>query len=252
MITIKSSSALEKMAKAGEHIADIFEMLYQVVVPGVSTAIIDQYIDDQLVKRGLVSMTKGYKGYKHASCVSVNDEVVHGVPKSEMIIHEGDVVSVDICASWQGYCADAARTYYVGALVSDEINQFISVAQKSLDEGIAKMRIGNRLGDVSAAIQRVIEKNGYGVVRDFAGHGIGRSMHEDPDVLNYGVSGKGPVLRSGMVFAIEPMLTMGNHRVYIDADGWTAKTVDGSLAVHIEDTVAITDVGPRILTRKNT
>lgn len=251
MITIKSSAALEKMAKAGKHIADIFDMLHQVIKPGVSAAFIDQFVDAQLIARGLVSMTKGYKGFKHASCVSINDEVVHGIPKLETIVQEGDLVSVDICASWQGYCADAARTYYVSMSVNEKIEQFIAVAQKSLNAGIAKMRVGNRLTDVSAAIQKVIEEHGYGIVRDFAGHGIGASMHEDPDVLNYGVSGKGPILRSGMVFAIEPMITMGDHRVYVDDDGWTARTVDGSLAVHVEDTVAITDCGPRILTRKN-
>lgn len=250
MIIIKNQASLEKMAKAGHIIATIFEQIPDKLKPGVTALEIDNWIDVYIQKAGLISATKGYKGYRHASCISVNDEVVHGVPRADRILQDGDLVSIDICASWQGYHADAARSYQVGT-PNEKVTQFIAAAQDALDEGISKVCVGNRLTDISNAIQKVVERRGYGVIRDFAGHGIGRSMHEDPEILNYGPSGRGPVLRSGMAFAIEPMITMGNHRVFIDRDGWTAKTFDKSLAAHVEDTVVVTDNGPQVLTRKS-
>jgi len=250
MIYIKDGEAIKRMSKAGAELAGIFEDLVTFIKPGISTGAIDAYIATQLKQRNLVSMTKGHMGYAHVSCISLNDEVVHGVPSATRIIGEQDLVKVDICASWQGYAADAARAYCMPGLQDKKILDMVETAQSALDAGIAQAIPGNRLSDISAAIQTVVEQAGYGVVRDFAGHGIGKRMHEDPEVLNYGKPGKGPVLRSGMTFALEPMITQGNYAVFVDEDGWTAKTIDRGWAMHVEDTIVITDDKPLILTRK--
>ena len=173
---------------------------------------------------------------------------MHGVPTKNKLLAPGDVVKVDICASWKGYCGDMARTFFV-VHSTPAARKLVEVAQSALDKGIAQALVGNRLGDISAAIQAEVEKHGFGVVRDFAGHGIGKQLHEDPELLNYGSPGQGPVLRAGMTLAIEPMITQGGYDVYITQDGWTVKTEDRSLAAHVEDTIAITDQGPKILTR---
>jgi methionyl aminopeptidase len=248
MITIKNKVALQKMEKAGQLLATIFADLSAQIIPGKTTLEIDRWIDDQLIKSNLESTTKGFMSYKHASCISLNDEVVHGVPKASTVLKDGDAVTVDICASWKGYCADMARVFYVGKATSALI-LLNEVAKQALDKGIKEAIIGNRLSDISAAIQQEVESYGFGVVRDFAGHGIGKRMHEDPEILNYGNPGRGPVLQAGMTFAIEPMITMGKYATYVTEDGWTVKTVDGSMAAHVEDTVAITEQGPKILTR---
>lgn len=251
MIYIKDAEAISKMSKAGFELATIFEELVSYVVPGASTGSVDAYIAEQLKKRNLVSMTKGFMGYRHVSCISLNDEVVHGVPSANRIIAENDLVKVDICASWQGYAADMARPFCMPGLQDTRVLAMVENAQKALDAGIARARDGVRLSDLSVAIQTVIESQGYGVVRDFAGHGIGKRMHEDPEVLNYGKPGRGPVLRKGMALAIEPMITMGNYEIFVDDhDGWTAKTADKSWAMHVEDTIVITDGEPLIITRK--
>ena len=163
----------------------------------------------------------------------------------------GDLVKVDVCASWNGYCADMARSFFVGEPLTEEAKKLVEVARQALDKGIEKACVGNRLSDISSAIQHEVEKYGFGVVRDFAGHGIGKKMHEEPEVLNYGRPGCGPILKEGMTLAIEPMITAGKYAVYVAPDGWTVKTVDGSLAAHVEDTIAITNTGPIILTRKS-
>lgn len=250
MIYIKDAEAITKMSKAGFELASIFEDLVPFIVPGVSTGAIDTYVAEQLKKRNLVSMTKGFMGYRHVSCVSLNDEVVHGIPSVTRIIKEDDLVKIDIVASWQGYAADMARPFCMPELKDSRVLAMVDTAQKALDAGIAMAQDGVRLSNISAAIQEVIEKAGYGVVRDFAGHGIGKRMHEDPEILNYGKPGKGPVLRRGMALAIEPMITAGHYDVFIDNDGWTAKTVDRGWAMHVEDTIVITDGEPLIITRK--
>ena len=250
MITIKNKLSIQKMRSAGKALAELLDEIADIVIPGVTTLELDFWIEANLKKRGLVSQSKGYKGYQHVSCISINDEVVHGVPRNDKIVKKGDLVKVDICASWKGYCADAARCFIVDES-SQEIQHLIDVAQQALDKGIEKAQSGNRLSDISATIQAEVEKHGYGVVRDFAGHGIGKSMHEEPEILNYGKPGTGPILRPGMTFAIEPMITMGKYDVYVSSDGWTVKTKDKSLSVHVEDTILITEQGPQILTRKN-
>jgi methionyl aminopeptidase len=248
MITIKNSYAQEKMARAGQLLAQLFEALGHWMEPGMNTLAIDGYIESYLKDNKLVSTTKGYLTYKHSSCISVNDEVVHGVPRDTMKVHEGDLIKIDVCASYDGYCADMARSFMLGT-VTPQIAQFVSVAQAALDAGIAQVQVGARLSNVSAAIQQKTEAHGYGVVREFAGHGIGKKMHEDPEIVNFGKPGSGPVMKAGMTFAIEPMITMGDFSVYVLDDGWTVKTVDSSLAAHVEDTVLVTDQGPKILTR---
>lgn len=250
MITIKNKMSIQKMYTAGQLLTEILDALTLLIKPGMSSLDIDSWIEEQLDKKKLIPQCKGYSGYKHVSCISVNDEVVHGVPSKTRILKDGDLVKVDVCASWQGYCADLARCFFVGA-VSNDAKKFVSVAQAALDKGIEQAREGNHLSDISAAIQTEIEKHGYGIVKDFAGHGIGKKMHEAPEILNYGKPGQGPILKAGMAFALEPMITMGNFKVHVMDDGWTVKTVDGSLAAHVEDTVVVTKDKPYIITRAN-
>ena|SRR5579871_2297921 len=248
MITIKNKQSIQKMEMAGKLLAEVFDSLQPLIEPGITTLTIDSWVADQFRSKGLVSKMKGYRGYKHVSCISINDEVVHGVPKTTNVLQVGDIVKVDVCASWKDYCADMARIFFVGP-VNESVKKLAHVAQSSLDKGIAKAYAGNHLSDISAAIQEEVEHHGFGVVRDFAGHGIGKQMHEDPEILNYGKPGRGPVLRPGMALALEPMITVGRYDVYVMEDGWTVKTVDKSWAAHVEDTVVITHAEPMILTR---
>lgn len=250
MITIKNKVSIAKMERAGLALQEVFAALVPHIKQGVSTLDIDSKIAQLLKEKNLVSKTLGYRGYRHVSCISVNDEVVHGVPRKESVLKDGDLVKVDICASLDGYCADMARVYFIGT-VSPVAQKLAAVAHSALQKGIEQARAGNRLGDISAAIQKEVEGQGFGVVRDFAGHGIGKSMHEDPEILNYGKPGQGPLLQPGMTFAIEPMITEGKYHVYVTNDGWTVKTVDKSLAAHVEDTIVITQGDPMILTRTN-
>jgi methionyl aminopeptidase len=249
MITIKNRQEQEKMIAAGELLSSVFLELNDLVVPDMSTFELDVIIETKLKQKKLVSQSKGYKGYKHASCISVNDEVVHGVPSNKKAIKNGDLVKVDVCAAFNGYCADMTRCFFVGKDISKQASELVDVANLALNSGIEFAKPGGRLGDISHAIQQVIEKYNFGIVRDFAGHGIGRSMHEDPEILNYGEAGKGILLKVGMAFALEPMITLGNGSVYIMPDRWTARTIDGSLAAHVEDTVIVTDNGPLVTTR---
>jgi methionyl aminopeptidase len=249
MITIKNKLSIYKMETAGKALSDIFNEMSSIIEPGMTTLALDSWIATQLKKGGLHTRMQGYMGYKHVSCISVNDEVVHGVPRADCSLQAGDFVKVDVCASWKGYCADMARGFIVGSVVNPDVQRFAAAAQSALDKGIAQAYAGNYLTDISAAIQKEVEAHGYGVVRDFAGHGIGKQMHEDPEILNYGEPGKGPRLRPGMAFALEPMITMGSYKVYVTQDGWTVKTEDKSLAAHVEDTVVITENEPKIVTR---
>lgn len=250
MITIKNKAAIRKMEEAGRLLIEIFDQIPALLKPGLSTLELDLWIEEQQKMRNLVSKSKGYRGYRHVSCISINDEAVHGVPSAKRIMVDGDLVKVDVCASWNDYCADMARSYFIGSH-SVQAQKLVEVAQQALDKGIEKARPGNRLTDISAAIQNEVERHGFGVIRDFAGHGIGRQMHEDPEILNYGKAGQGPLLQPGMTFALEPMITLGKYDVYVTNDGWTVKTVDKSLAAHVEDTIVITQDKPKIITRSN-
>ncbi len=248
MITIKNKAAFEKMTVAGQLLALLFKHLAELVQAGISTLELDTWIACYLQKHNLMSQSKGYMGYQHVSCISLNDEVVHGVPCATTILKEGDLVKIDVCAAWQGYCADMARCFFVGT-ATEHAQKLVSVAYTALDKAIEQIYVGNHLSNISVAIQRYVESHGYTIVRDFAGHGIGKRMHESPEILNYGQPNKGLLLRHGMSFAIEPMITMGDYAVYIAADGWTAKTIDKSLAAHVEDTILVTDQGPQVITR---
>lgn len=248
MIPIKNKLAFAKMEMAGKLLAETMNIALQNVKPGVTTLELDTIINKTLVEKGLRSSTIGYAGYKHASCISVNAEVVHGIPCFKKVLKTGDVVKIDICASWKGYCADMARTAFVGT-GSPIAQRLVNVAQSALDKGITKAYAGNHLGDISSSIQREVEAHGFGVIRDFAGHGIGKKLHEEPELLNYGHPGQGPLLRVGMALAIEPMITEGHYDVYVAHDGWTVITKDKSLGAHVEDTVLITEDGPKVVTR---
>lgn len=248
MIDIKNKSSIAKMEEAGRLLSEIFDELSPLICSGVSTASINSWIADQLKKKNLVSSSKGYAGYRYESCISINEEVIHGIPCETKKLKSADLVKIDVCASWKNYCADMARSFCVEK-GSVEAKKLISVAQEALDRGIEKAVAGNRLSDISSAIQQVVQRNGFSVVRDFAGHGIGRSLHEDPEIPNYGKPGMGAVLRPGMAFAIEPMITAGDYKLVIMKDGWTVVTADKSLAAHVEDTIIITQGEPKILTR---
>lgn len=248
MIFIKDTFAIKKMVEVGKRLSAVFVELSDVVKAGCSTVYVDTWIEKRLESAKLQTEMKGYCGYKHVSCISINDEVVHGVPSVKKMIKDGDLVKVDVCASFEGYCADMARPFFVGTSMPIQMQKFVFVAKESLDVGIGQMVPNNHVSDISFAIQNVVLKNNYGIVREFSGHGIGENMHEDPNVSNYGNPGRGPILKIGMAFAIEPMITVGHPSIVIDKDGWTARTVDGSLAMHIEDTVVLGENGPIVTT----
>ncbi len=224
-------------------------MLMRAARPGMTTGEVDRLAEDSIRSMGAIPTFQGYHGYPSSICASVNDEVVHGMPGSR-VLRDGDVLSIDIGATFEGYVSDSAVTIPIGT-VSPEAERLMSVTQECLMLGIAQMQRGNHLSDISHAVQVHAEANGYGVVRELVGHGVGTKMHEEPQVPNYGRPGQGPVLRSGLVLAIEPMITQGNYAVKTLKDGWTVVTADGKLAAHFEHTIAITDEGPRILTLRD-
>lgn len=249
MIIIKNKKAIEKMKKAGRLLAQVFEKVKPFVKEGVTTLDIDTTIEKMLLESGLKPECKGYAGYRHSTCISLNDVIVHGVPSNKIVLKSGDFVKIDVVASFNGHCADMTRFFFIGK-VEPVVEKLAKTAQSALNKAIKLAVPGNRLSDISSCVQEEVEKEGFNVVRCFAGHGIGRSIHEDPEIPNYGKPGKGPILRSGMTLAIEPMITQGSFEVKVDKeDGWTAKTADGGYAAHVEDTVLITDKGPQILTR---
>ena len=247
MIIIKSRQELELMREAGQVTGYILKELEQFMKPGVATIEIDRYVEKTVKEYGMTAAEKGYCGYPASVCVSINDEVVHGIPSKKRILQDGDIVSVDLVVENKGYMADAARTYGVGT-ISPQAARLIETAERAFYEGIKYAKEGFRLSDVSHAIQSVVEGEGFGVIRDFVGHGIGREMHEDPQIPNFGKAGKGPRLQRGMTLAIEPMICEGDWEVDVLLDDWTAVTVDGGLAAHYENTVVITDGEPELLT----
>jgi methionyl aminopeptidase len=247
MIELKSPVQIAHMREAGRILADAFRMCRDLVKPGVSTLEIDREVESLIRERKAKPAFKGYRGFPATICASINEEVVHGIPAARRRLREGDIIGLDLGAIVEGYYADAAVTLPVGE-VTDEARRLLDVTRESLELGIAECRPGRRMGDVSVAVQRHVEAAGFGVVRAFVGHGIGRALHEDPQVPNFGEAGRGPLLRAGMVLALEPMVTMGHWEVRVLADRWTAVTVDGSLAAHFEHTVAVTEHGPDVLT----
>ena len=248
MILLKSPRELGHMRDAGRILAEVKDRLRAMVRPGVTTKQIDQDVEAFIVSRGAKPAFKGYRGYPATVCISINEEVVHGIPSPKRKLREGDIVGLDLGCIVEGYYADCAITLPVGE-VTPRVQELLDVTRESLDKAIVQCRPGNRIGDVSQAVQTHCESHGFGVVRAFVGHGIGRSLHEEPQVPNFGEAGTGKPLKAGMVLAIEPMVTMGTWEVRVLEDRWTAVTQDGSWAAHFEDTIAITDNGPEVLTR---
>jgi len=247
-ILIKTRTEIEKMRASGRILRQVHDAIAPLVVPGASTMDLEKAANAKIASfPGATAAFKGYHGYPAALCTSVNAEVVHGIPNEKRVLKEGDVLSIDCGVILDGFYSDAAVTYAVGK-VSDQTRKLLDVTKASLDAAIQCAVVGGRLGDIGAAVQEMCEAQGFGVVREFVGHGIGRSMHEDPQVPNFGARGKGPRLKEGMVLAIEPMINAGGAEVRVLKDGWTAVTVDGSYSAHFEHTVAITKDGPDILT----
>ena len=248
MIILRSQREIEKIRKACQIVAEILAGLKERIRPGVSTWELDALSEELAVKRNAKPAFKGYQGYPFSLCASVNEEVVHGMPSKERRLVEGDIISLDFGVVIDGYFGDAAVTVPVGA-ITEKAEELRNVAEESLYAGIGQAVVGNRLSDISHAIQECVESRGFSVVREFVGHGIGQSLHESPQIPNYGPPGKGVKLKPGMVFAIEPMINMGRPEVEILEDRWTAVTVDRSLSAHFEHTVAITQNGPDILSK---
>ncbi|WP_263379050.1 type I methionyl aminopeptidase [Granulicella paludicola] len=246
-IQIKTSAEIEKMRTSGIALRKVHDAVKAAVRIGATTMDLERAAEAKVEELGAKAAFKGYHGYPAVLCTSINEEVVHGIPTDKRILKEGDVVSVDCGVIIDGYYSDCAVTYPVGK-ISPAVEKLLKVTEASLYAGIDKAVVGGRLFDISYAVQQVCEAEGFGVVRDFVGHGIGKAMHEDPQVPNFGVPGKGPRLKAGMVLAIEPMINLGTAEVKVLKDGWTAITTDGSVSAHFEHTVAITKDGPRILT----
>lgn len=247
-IVLKNKRAIDRMRTAGQLLASIFQEVPSLLVVGMTTADLDALVEARMRAVGLEPSCKGYGGYRHATCISVNDGVIHGVPSARVVLREGDCVKLDVVGAYRGYCADMARTYSLGE-ARQEVLEMTAVAQRALDAGIASVRPGVKVGDISACIQQIVEGAGYGVVKTYAGHGIGKHIHEEPEVPNYGKAGTGPTLLPGMALAIEPMITQFKADVVVDSDRWTVRTVDHGLAVHVEDTIVVSESGVEILTR---
>ncbi len=246
MIIRKSAREIDQMAEAGAVVVSTLEVLREAIRPGITTSELDRIADDFIRSHGGVPTFKGYRGYPAAICVSPNDMVVHGIPGA-YVLAEGDIVSVDIGVTLEGFVADSAYTFPVGEISADA-ERLLEACQAALAAGIEQARAGNHIGDISEAVQRVTEEAGFSIVRTLVGHGVGRSMHEEPQIPNFASPSRGPKLADGMTLAIEPMITAGGADVYVHHDGWSISTEDGSLAAHFEHTVAVTENEPRILT----
>jgi methionyl aminopeptidase len=250
VIVRKSSPEIDGMARAGELVAETIALLAEHLQPGITTGELDRIADAFIREHGGVPTSMGYRGFPAATCISPNSMVVHGIPGAHRV-EEGDLISVDVGITLGGLIADSACTFGVGE-ITDEARRLLDVCQEARDAGIEQARVGNHVGDISHAVQTVVESAGFSVVRSLVGHGVGRSYHEDPQIPNFGEPGRGPLLQRGMTVAIEPMITAGGPDVYLHDDEWSISTQDGSLAAHFEHTVAILDEGPRILTLAKT
>ncbi len=248
MIRVKSEQEIQKMRIAGRIVAETFEILREAIVPGVTTKELNQIADKFIRQNNATCSFYRYNGYPASICTSVNEQVVHGIPNGAVSLKEGDIVSVDIGACFEGYHGDAARTFAVGS-ISDEARRLIDVTKQSFFEGMSKAIPGNRIGDIASAVQTYVESNGFSVVRALVGHGVGSDLHEAPEVPNFGTAGRGARLVSGMTIAIEPMVNMGTYHVNTLPDKWTVVTADGKLSAHYENTVVITQNGAEILTK---
>jgi methionyl aminopeptidase len=246
MIVRKSQRQIDQMAEAGEIVVRTLDLLGEHVRPGVTTGELDRIAEEFIRSEGGVPTFKGYRGYPASICASPNEMVVHGIP-GPYELADGDILSVDVGVTLGGFVADSAQTFAVGE-ISEEAERLLQTCQAALAAGIEQARVGNRVGDISAAVQRATEDAGFSVVRSLVGHGVGQAMHEEPQIPNYGLPGRGPWLAEGMTLAIEPMINVGDPEIYVGDDRWSISTVDGSLSAHFEHTVAVTIHGPRILT----
>ncbi len=247
MVILKSPQEIERLRVSNQIVAEVLEDLKELIQPGVTTRDLDRYAEELTLKKGAKPAFKGYMGYPSSLCVSVNSEVVHGIP-SDRVLNEGDIVSLVFGSYYDGYYGDSAMTLPVGG-ISGNAKRLIKITNEALYKGIEEARTSNRLGDISAAVQEHVESAGFSVVRDFVGHGIGQKLHEEPQIPNFGVRGRGISLKAGMVFAIEPMVNEGTYQVKVLKDGWTVVTSDGKLSAHFEHTIAITEDGPDILSK---
>jgi methionyl aminopeptidase len=248
-IVCKSSAEIEKMRRSGRVVRQVLDSLRTIVAPGVSTMDLERSAEKQIRDAGAKPAFKGYYDYPCVLCTSINEEIVHGIPSEKRLLKTGDIVSIDCGVVMEGYYGDAAITVPVGNSVSDDVKKLLDVTEASLYKGIEQVRVGNTIGDVGAAVQEYVEANGFSVVREFVGHGIGTRLHEEPQVPNFGRRGLGARLREGMVLAIEPMVNFGKPEARVLGDKWTAVTVDGSPSAHFEHCVAVTREGPQILTQ---
>ncbi len=248
MINLKSKREIELMHKSGQLLASCHKEIAKIIKPGITTLEIDAFVESYLKKHGATPEQKGYKGYEYATCASINDEICHGFPRNTPL-ENGDIVTIDMVVNLNGALADSAWSYAVGE-VSTEATRLLQVTEEALQRSIDQAVIGNRLGDIGYAIQSYVEGEGFSVVRDFTGHGIGRTIHESPTILHYGEPNKGQRLKEGMVITIEPMVNVGAWESKMDSNGWTARTIDGKLSAQYEHTIAITKEGPLILTKQ--
>lgn len=247
MIIVKTSREIELMKEAGRVLANLFRDITPLIKPGVSTAELNDWIDEYITSNGCIAAEKGYYGYPASACISVNDTLIHGIPSKKIILRDGDIVSLDIVTTYQGYSADACRTYKVG-IISERASRICDVTKQAFFEGLKQVKPGNRVGDISSAIQKYVEAHGYNVVYEYTGHGIGLHMHEDPSIPNYGKPGTLEKLIPGMALCIEPMVLEGRKDVRVLGDGWTVKAKDGKLTAHYENTVIVTESGYEIIT----
>ena len=247
MIILKSAEEIQAMLRAGQVVAQAHELVRELIKPGVTTLDLDRAVEEFILKQNAIPAFKGYQGYPASICASVNEVVVHGIPSKDVVLQEGSIISVDIGAFVDGFCGDSAWTYPVGE-VDPEVQLLLQTTEEALFQGIEQARVGNRLSDISHAVQKCAEGRGFSVVRDFVGHGIGRNMHEAPQIPNFGPPGRGPRLKSGMTLAVEPMVNMGSYHVQVLEDNWTVVTRDSKWSAHFEHTIAITDDGPVVLT----
>ena len=248
MITRRNEKEIELLRQAGKIVAMTHEYLKPFVKAGISTKKLDELAEKFILSQGATPSFKGYGGFPGSICASINDVLVHGIPNENHILKDGDIISIDIGANYKGYHGDSAWTYAVGE-VSEEAKELMRVTEESLYRGLEQVKPGNRISDISNAIQTFVEAHGYGVPRDYTGHGVGAALHEDPIIPNYGIPGRGPKIVSGMVMAIEPMVTLGDYHTKTLLDDWTVKTLDGKITAHYEHTIVVTNEGYEILTK---
>ena len=251
MIVYKSPPEVERMRRAGRIVAGTIDRVLAAVAPGKTTADLDRVAEDYIRDKDATPSFLGYRGFPASICTSLNDEIVHGIPSPKRVLKEGDLLSLDFGAVWEGFHADSAVTVFVGAPPSAEAEELVRVTEESLEAGISQIRPGGRLSDISHAVEQVVLGAGFEVVREYVGHGVGRNLHEDPQIPNYGPPGRGPQLRAGLVIAVEPMVNTGGWETRVLADDWTVVTADGSLSAHFEHTIAVTEDGHLVLTARD-